>query len=177
MKYTFTIVPCRGTCEPICFKLGMKMYTTLQFDSSLNDSDVHSRSQNYEKARKCAAQMYMMYIKGDKYEEVLYGEYESFDQLLLLFYIQRETISNWILDLRYEPLPRLTDLASCRGSAEPLSTSIIFSFFGAFTAASSQSIGWLLLFASRGCTVPPILIYFCGCTNLCCSLSISLVRF
>ena len=28
MKNTFKIVPCQNTCEPICFKLGMMLYTT-----------------------------------------------------------------------------------------------------------------------------------------------------
>ena len=46
MNYVSDIVMCQHTYEPICFKLGMMLNTTkLQFDSSLNDFDVHPRSQ------------------------------------------------------------------------------------------------------------------------------------
>ena len=46
----------QNICEPICFKLGMMLITmlTLEFDFSLDDLDVHSRSQGYTKARTCA---------------------------------------------------------------------------------------------------------------------------
>ena len=39
------IVLCQGTCDPVCFKFGMLLNTTELFDSSLNDIDIHSRSQ------------------------------------------------------------------------------------------------------------------------------------
>ena len=47
IKYTINIVLCLDTCEQICFKLGMMLGATysLQFDSSLIDHTVHSRSQ------------------------------------------------------------------------------------------------------------------------------------
>ena len=46
---------CQDTCETTYFKLGMMLnITKLQFDSSLNDLDVHSRSQGYGKATTCA---------------------------------------------------------------------------------------------------------------------------
>ena len=47
-EYAFHILQCWDTSELICFKLGMMLNTTkLQFDSSLDDHDVHSRSQGY----------------------------------------------------------------------------------------------------------------------------------
>ena len=58
VKYTFDIVMCKDTCEPICFKLGMMVNTSkLYSDCILNDLDVHSRSQGYGKARTCAVIM------------------------------------------------------------------------------------------------------------------------
>ena len=46
------VVLCLDTSELICFKLNMMLgMTRLQFDSSLNDLGVHSRSQDHEKAR------------------------------------------------------------------------------------------------------------------------------
>ena len=54
MKFVFKIVMCQDICEQMCFKLGMMLSTTEQFDSSLNDLDVHSRSQGYGKGRTCA---------------------------------------------------------------------------------------------------------------------------
>ena len=52
----FNIVLCQDTCEVICFKLGLilKHDEALQFDSSLNYLDVHTRSQDYGKAGTCA---------------------------------------------------------------------------------------------------------------------------
>ena len=56
MKYTFNLVLCWGTCEPTCFKLGMKLSTTKLHSliNSLNDLDVHSRWKGYGKANTCA---------------------------------------------------------------------------------------------------------------------------
>ena len=43
--HIFNIVIFQDTCEPICFKLGVMLNTTkLQFDCSLIDHHVHSRS-------------------------------------------------------------------------------------------------------------------------------------
>ena len=35
MKYTFNVVLCQNTCEPICFKLRMMLYTTTQLSSTI----------------------------------------------------------------------------------------------------------------------------------------------
>ena len=44
MKCTFSIGLFSDTCEPISFKLGMMLDSTIQYDSSLNDLDLYSRS-------------------------------------------------------------------------------------------------------------------------------------
>ena len=52
MKYTFGVVMSQDTCDPIRCKLGMILNTTKlygQFESSLNDHDVYTRSQGYGK--------------------------------------------------------------------------------------------------------------------------------
>ena len=55
IMYSFKIVMCQDTYEPICCKLGVMLNTTATlFDSNSNDFDVHSRSQGSEKARACA---------------------------------------------------------------------------------------------------------------------------
>ena len=56
MKHTFDTVMYQDTCELINFQTwyGAKHYLTLQCDSSLNDLDVHSGSQGYDKGRTCA---------------------------------------------------------------------------------------------------------------------------
>ena len=48
MKYMCNFVVCPDTFEQFCFKpwYGAKHYCTLQSDSSLNELDVHSRSQD-----------------------------------------------------------------------------------------------------------------------------------
>ena len=78
MKYTFSIIMFQETCDTICFKLGMMLnISKLQFDSSLNDFDVHSRSHSYGKGRTyvklhVATQMLVMvdYVR-ELTEEVL----------------------------------------------------------------------------------------------------------
>ena len=52
MKYTFNIVTSQNICELTCFKLDMMLNSTKLH--SLNDVDVHSRSQGYRKPRTCA---------------------------------------------------------------------------------------------------------------------------
>ena len=48
----FNIIIRQDTCGLICFKLGMMLNTARVY--SLNEHDVHSRSQGYGKARTCA---------------------------------------------------------------------------------------------------------------------------
>ena len=63
-----------------------------QFVSSLNELDVHSRSQGRRKARTCAVVLLKSCVKhdswlckGDDCEEVVYGDYGSYEHLLFLF--------------------------------------------------------------------------------------------
>ena len=50
----FNIIMCPDACELICFKLDMMLNTTKErFDSSLNDPDIHLRSQGFGKGRTC----------------------------------------------------------------------------------------------------------------------------
>ena len=49
------LCPVSGLCAVICFKLGMKLDMTKLY--SLNDLNVHSRSQGYWKARTCVVML------------------------------------------------------------------------------------------------------------------------
>ena len=55
VKCTFDIILHSDTYKPISFKHGMVLDTTkLHFDAKLNDLDLHSKSQDWEKARAYA---------------------------------------------------------------------------------------------------------------------------
>ena len=59
MKQTCNIGLHLDNWELICFKLGVMpdMIKTLELYSSLNDLDLHSRSQDYGKARICVVSL------------------------------------------------------------------------------------------------------------------------
>ena len=54
MKYTFNIVMCQNSFSLFQTWHGAKHCYAVQFDSSFNELDVHSRSQDYGKGRTCA---------------------------------------------------------------------------------------------------------------------------
>ena len=89
---------CQDICEPVRFKFGMVLNTTrLQFDYSLNDFNIHSRSQVYGKGRTCAVillQSCMKQLKCSRWLDMYglglkksckYSEYTSSEHLLFLF--------------------------------------------------------------------------------------------
>ena len=94
MKYTFSRVMCQDTRELIGFKLVMMLNT---IDSSLNDLDVHSRSQGHRKVGTCSHSVvklheatHMFVMVASVREMTLkkscnYGEYGSFLHFLLFF--------------------------------------------------------------------------------------------
>ena len=60
---------------------GTKHYYSLQFDSSLNDLDVLSRSQGYEKARSCAVILFVKF-------------HEAAEMLVMVDYVREITLKN-----------------------------------------------------------------------------------
>ena len=102
MKYTFNIVPCQDTWEPICFKLGMMLNMTKHYNLiAVWKTLIFTQGQRVVgKVRTCAVVVlwnWMMQLKCSwrslvEYPREItvmksrkYGEYGSFDHLLFLF--------------------------------------------------------------------------------------------
>ena len=90
------MIMCQDTSEPIYFKIGIMLNTAKLY--SLNDLNVHSRSQGYEKSRTCTVILCVqkvykatqMLAEADYVKEMTvkkfckFGKYRSLEQLLFL---------------------------------------------------------------------------------------------
>ena len=95
MNCPFYMIMCQDTSEPIYFKIGIMLNTTKLY--SLNDLNVHSRSQGYEKSRTCTVILLQnvyeapqMLAEVDYVKEMTvkkfckFGKCRSLEQLLFL---------------------------------------------------------------------------------------------
>ena len=98
MKYTFNIVMCQDTCELICFKLGMMLYTTKLYSlipvwSTLIFTQGHWVTESYNFCNHSVIKLHeetQMFTMVDFVRKMTvkksykYGEYRLFEHLLLL---------------------------------------------------------------------------------------------